>query len=732
MSTNLDDLRAVCPASRRSPPAVALILLMMSSVVGGLSLGGCATAPPAQLVPAITYEQKLGWILRLEDQRILRDPLPAPADPPVAVRPRRPATAVSPPLGPDLVRLASDPDARVRRRAALAIGRVRLDEGVSTLTGMLADPDPEVRQMAAFGLGLIGSAAGTDALVDALRDADPVVQGRAAEGLGLIGEDRAAQAIAEMVSTHVQAGVLAGIAPDDLSYPLAGPVEAVRLGLYALTRLKSYEGLAGTMLDGSGQPISHWWPVAYSFQRLEDPRATPALVTLARADAPDTVAFAARGLGQLKDPALTDVLLPLLDRWRTAPRVMASTVRALGDIGDSRAAPALVRLLQDRSLDEDLRIDALDVLGGMGAAEAAEYLLDGLGSRRAPVRAAAIRALARVDAELFLMVLSTLDPDSHWSVRAALAEALSAVEAEVALPRLHAMLEDADQRVIPAVLASLVRLGDPAVGPVLLERLGHSDVVVRAAAARHLGELGRREAVPALVEAYRGAAGDPTYLARAAILEALATFGDQAARETLMEGLDDPDWAVRIQSVDLLRQQDPGSDYGARIRPAPGRREPAAYDLPVLVSPPFSPHVYLETEQGTIQIELAVLDAPMTCDNFIALARAGFFNGLQFHRVVPNFVVQDGDPRGDGEGGPGYTIRDELNERPYLRGTVGMALDWRDTGGSQFFITHSPQPHLDARYTVFGRVIAGMDVVDRLRRWDRIERVRVWDGVEMR
>ena len=86
------------------------------------------------------------------------------------------------------------------------------------------------------------------------------------------------------------------------------------------------------------------------------------------------------------------------------------------------------------------------------------------------------------------------------------------------------------------------------------------------------------------------------------------------------------------------------------------------------------------------------------------------------------------DPRGDGEGGPGYSIRDELNERPYLRGTVGMALDWADTGGSQFFITHSPQPHLDAKYTVFGRVIAGMDVVDKIEQWDVIRRIRIWDG----
>jgi cyclophilin family peptidyl-prolyl cis-trans isomerase len=139
--------------------------------------------------------------------------------------------------------------------------------------------------------------------------------------------------------------------------------------------------------------------------------------------------------------------------------------------------------------------------------------------------------------------------------------------------------------------------------------------------------------------------------------------------------------------------------------------------------------LFLDTDRGSIEIELAVLDAPLTVENFCALARKGYFNGLTIHRVVPNFVVQDGDPRGDGEGGPGYTIRDEISQRPYLRGTVGMALDpWRDTGGSQFFIGLSPQPHLDAKYTVFGRVITGMDVVDKIQQGDVIRRVRVWDG----
>ena len=191
---------------------------------------------------------------------------------------------------------------------------------------------------------------------------------------------------------------------------------------------------------------------------------------------------------------------------------------------------------------------------------------------------------------------------------------------------------------------------------------------------------------------------------------------------------------MRVRAARLMAQLDPAAaaEAAAQIRPAPTTLSAELYTSPRAVEPAVSTQVYIDTDRGTIQIELAVLDAPLTVENFIALARKGFFNGLSVHRVVPDFVVQDGDPRGDGEGGPGYSIRDELNERPYLRGTVGMALDpWPDTGGSQYFITHSPQPHLDARYTVFGRVIAGMDVVDQIQQWDVIRRVRIWDGTQL-
>ena len=128
----------------------------------------------------------------------------------------------------------------------------------------------------------------------------------------------------------------------------------------------------------------------------------------------------------------------------------------------------------------------------------------------------------------------------------------------------------------------------------------------------------------------------------------------------------------------------------------------------------------MTTTKGRFTIELFPSEAPLTVDNFVQLARSGYYRGIVFHRVVPNFVIQVGDPRGDGSGGPGYEIRCEINEVAYDRAAVGMALSGKDTGGSQWFVTHAPQPHLDGGYTVFGRVIKGMEIVDSIVRGDSI------------
>jgi cyclophilin family peptidyl-prolyl cis-trans isomerase len=291
--------------------------------------------------------------------------------------------------------------------------------------------------------------------------------------------------------------------------------------------------------------------------------------------------------------------------------------------------------------------------------------------------------------------------------------------------RLVAMLSDQDQRVVPAVLGAMAAIEAASATRVLADRLRSEDPVVRMAAANGLARLKATDQVPSLVAALDASASDGTYVARAAILAAIASLDRAAAAPLLTRALEDADWAVRVRAAELLR----GLDASTTAVPASPPVVPELSAIPALLAPAYTPTAYVDTDRGLIQIELAVVDAPRTVANFTALARKGAFNNLPWHRVVADFVVQGGDPRGDGEGGPGYTIRDEINQRPYIRGTVGMALDWADTGGSQFFITHSPQPHLDGRYTVFGQVVAGMDVVDAMQQWDTIRTVRVWDGV---
>jgi cyclophilin family peptidyl-prolyl cis-trans isomerase/HEAT repeat protein len=693
-------------------------------------VSGCASAPPAPpKPPPPQIEEKLSWILRLEDQRVLRDPVPiapAPSPPPVPEKGGK-AAVVPPPLPPppDLVRLLGDGQARTRRRAALAIGRVGLRDGVEPLLPVLNDPDAEVRQMAAFALGLIGDPRAREPLAAALDDPAPIVRGSAAEALGLIGDPASADAIARMALQIVDSGGLAQL-PDDGDTERDAPASAYRLALFALVRLKAYDALASAALDASGQPRVRWWPVAFALQRLEDPRGFNALRTLANEQQPYTRAFAVKGLGPLKNRDAVPLLLPMVSGADHAVAVEA--VRALERIGDPAAAPALISVVRGPKSDPGLRRDAVAALGAVGGDGASDTILDVLSDPEPPIRAAAIGALAKLDPEGFVTVLSGLDPDRHWSVRAALATALGGIAPEVALPRLRSMLKDDDQRVLPAVLAAVANIRAPDAPQLMLDHLKHDDPGIRAAAANGVGALKPPNGGAALTAAYELGQRDSTYVARGAALAAIAAYGASDATPTLTSALADKDWAIRVRAATLLKQLDPATDADARIRPAPTRYSADFYETRDVVAPPFSTQVYVETERGVIQIELAMLDAPLTVENFVTLARNRFFDGMAIHRVVPNFVVQGGDPQGDGEGGPGHSIRDELNQRPYLRGTVGMALDWPDTGGSQFFITLSPQPHLDARYTVFGRVVTGMEIVDQIQPWDVIRRVVVWDG----
>jgi cyclophilin family peptidyl-prolyl cis-trans isomerase len=259
---------------------------------------------------------------------------------------------------------------------------------------------------------------------------------------------------------------------------------------------------------------------------------------------------------------------------------------------------------------------------------------------------------------------------------------------------------------------------------VLRNHLKESEII-RGTAADLLGELPPDETnARALIDALPVAMADRTLNdAALSILDALAKQKSAKANEAIKTALDSNDHLIRRRAVAQLKANGVG-DFAARVGIVKTSNTAADYERAVgRIGKQV--RAVVTTTKGLFTIELLPDDAPLTVDNFIQLAKRKYFNRLTVHRVVPNFVIQDGDPRGDGNGGPGYQIRCEINEAPYARGAVGMALSGKDTGGSQWFVTHSPQPHLDGGYTVFGNVVSGMETVDNIARGDVIRSIAI-------
>jgi cyclophilin family peptidyl-prolyl cis-trans isomerase len=325
---------------------------------------------------------------------------------------------------------------------------------------------------------------------------------------------------------------------------------------------------------------------------------------------------------------------------------------------------------------------------------------------------------------------------SDWRYRAAAAEASGAGSAAdidaIAVP----LFRDPDGRVRSAAFGAAVGWADSAIATskpygrtALPSALADSDLFVRATILDALRSRARSADAWTALNAYRRAARDPENDARLAALRVISVAWrtDSASFGALRDSL-----AALTPPADPLEREAGRSIGPLRAWPTNGAA-PRAMSWYIDQVRNFvardvaghAPRATIMTSRGAVQVVLRGADAPLTVSNFVQLARRGYYNGLVFHRVVPNFVAQDGDPRGDGSGGPGYVIRDELNRRWYDRGAVGMALAGPDGGGSQYFLTHSPQPHLDGHYTVFGHVIAGLDVLDALVQGDRILTVTI-------
>lgn len=257
---------------------------------------------------------------------------------------------------------------------------------------------------------------------------------------------------------------------------------------------------------------------------------------------------------------------------------------------------------------------------------------------------------------------------------------------------------------------------------------------IRAEIARGLAQQTAGDSLADLaLGALTSLAADAHPHVRVNALRSIATY-ERRGLELLRSAAADPDSNVRrvaAEALDTTARSSPPADAAEEKPDTAAGPHPEQWYRDVVervVAPTLRgqpPIAVINTVHGPIELELFGADAPLTVHNFLSLARRGFYDGLVFHRVVPNFVVQDGDPSGDGNGGPGYSIRDELNPWRYERGVLGMALSGPDTGGSQYFITHSPQPHLDGGYTVFGRIRSGHEALDAIVQGDRIVRVHV-------
>ena len=625
---------------------------------------------------------------------------------------------------PLLEGLKSDEEA-VAVRAALGLTSLQYRNGMAALEVRLQDSRASVRARAAVALGLSGAGEEADALLGALAaEEDPAVRLELIRGAGFAAEARHWEALTDAARSGQE---LAAVA---LAVSRTGIRDTVEEGMLAwlvthLTHEDPEVRLASAYYFARAPEAGSWAAGAEGVRE--------ALATLDPRD--DAVRFLLPGLAALGDVDDT----PIFARWTRASldwRTRAAAVMALRDrLGDRTARGAVLAALDDPSPHVS-EASASELARSRPALQAVrDELVDWIGAHPEKWQAAALlwSGMAPLGVEEAIPVWLEGLPADNVLARAAGIEALSRVPGTAHLDQLFSFAMDEDDRIAAAAYRGLAaHWGNRRDDEGLVDRfdetfrvgLGRSHPTVVGMAARGLTDpllLGRGSA-GALEGALLGR--DPTdpgdAAAAAAIVRALAQTRDTTWVPLMERYLQHPQQAVRsaaaegIESLTLRRPPAVGADPAV---------EPAlAIDWDAF--PRSRPVVRMETDKGTVRMELAHEEAPLTVQTFLRLVESGAYDGVPFHRVVPNFVVQGGDVgRLDGTGGPGFSIRTELTAVPFRRGALGMASAGRDTEGSQFFIMHTWAPHLEGRYTSFGWVTSGMDVVDGLLRGDRIVRM---------
>ena len=599
--------------------------------------------------------------------------------------------------------LLNDRDVTVAANAAYALGLLRDTTAIAALSATLA-ANHEVAREAAWALGEIGAPA-RDAITAGLKgDRD---------------HDTAIQLL--LAAAKLRPVPLVDIEP----YLHERHPSVVWAAAYAIARTRISAGVRD-LIDLEASPVMSARPLNLDRAAEMSAPYTDALSGTQRTRAEIARGLAKSAAGDSLGPKAFAVLSRLVGD--VDPRVRINAVRSLATYGPAAKA-ALIYATRD--YDPNVRIAAAQGFGTVLTKDATELPALWAADTSIVYRSSLIASAAR--AGLRPAELSTWGSNPDWRLRAAVASAAGdSLDRAFAISRASPLTRDPDPRVREAAYAALTPTTamplEDSVHSMLVNGLRDPDFYVRATVIGALADRPSAGDLSAVLASYTQAARDSAADARLAAIQYVGALWKKDSASLN---------ATWIQHLSLTPVPGDPLERGAgKVIPVwarwgsvvPTAKPLAWYEgivravvMPAYLGKTLNATIY--TVRGPIRLELFGTDAPITAWNFLSLARSGYYRNTRFHRVVPNFVAQDGDPRDDGNGGPGYAIRDEMNRHRYERGAVGMALSGPDTGGSQYFITHSPQPHLDGHYTVFGRVIRGFDVLDKIVQGDLITRI---------
>jgi cyclophilin family peptidyl-prolyl cis-trans isomerase/HEAT repeat protein len=672
----------------------------------------------------------------------------------------------------DLETLIDSKSNDVKIRAILAAGRIGDERAVSQLLLALKSSDEKVKQMAAFALGEIESITAAEGILEAL-SVEKSVDFRAIEAAGKI---------VAANPKHEKSKLLGEAILDALEFEekrrSMPNSENIMYGLTAVLRAKPEESdfVVAKFLTYSDAGIRANAMNTLARLRVNKPEINATLRAILLSD-DDAVcrANACRILGSSVDAPSVSMLLEAALNDDDS-RVRVSAIRALGNFKDTRetkdlkVADALIAhgemLLKSFKINKSELLEIATTLGRLLANvddEPSVRFLQKLRVADDYKSAETEIAFAKIVPKLYLSVYNQDEPFKSWQKVSSQAQGLGELanskdEAIKTLGKTNLIGYFSDflattkpvniaemNKAVPDVLQALAAFKPEKLDELLRENINTKDVQIRATVASLLAELPTSKAnFDALNKAF-----DDAFLydkdsndAMLATMDALFKVNPKEALPIIFLAFSSDDYLVRKKAFEIFKKDN--SEYAkAMIERAisQGKNKVLPYKKGSKQGVIFNTNAdyvravsrkngtvkaIFTTEKGNFTIDFMPEDAPLTVNNFIKLTNAKYFNGLSVHRVVANFVMQDGDPRGDGNGGPGWSIRCELNMLPYDRGAVGMALSGKDTGGSQWFVTHSPQPHLDGGYTVFGKVNeTDMKIVDSIARGDKILTVKI-------